>query len=369
MAAVDSVVIVGGGISGLALAIGLARANIQVQVLERSTDGNVLGIGMALQAPALRALDALGILEQCQATAFAHEVSTQFALDGTVIGSQRMPLPGQLGIQRKAFHRLLLNEAHRVGVTVRFGTSVVSATQTESTVTLVLADKERVECDLVVGADGAHSAMRKTLLDSHLVPEFTGQATWPIGVPRPPEVLGMCTVVGGPLSVGINPVTESEAYIFVVQNVAEPSHISQTELLRRLPRLLRDYGGLIRDLVTTVTDPDAIVYRPLESLMMPTPWYRGRAVLIGDAAHTTTPHMAAGALIAIQDAVALVDELVRNTSGETALQAFMARRYQRCKLLVEACRQVGEWQKAGRVRTPEAGRLQAEVMAALASPL
>jgi 2-polyprenyl-6-methoxyphenol hydroxylase-like FAD-dependent oxidoreductase len=160
-------------------------------------------------------------------------------------------------------------------------------------------------------------------------------------------------------------VTDSEAYIFVVDNVVERQRISEAELLARLPHLLRGYGGIIAELLATVTDPTRIVYRPLESLIMPAPWYRGRAVLIGDAAHTTTPHMAAGALIAIQDAVVLLDELLHAASIASALEGFMARRYERCKLLVDACRQVGEWQKSGQVRTPEAARLQAEVMVAL----
>jgi 2-polyprenyl-6-methoxyphenol hydroxylase-like FAD-dependent oxidoreductase len=211
--------------------------------------------------------------------------------------------------------------------------------------------------------------MRKTLLDSSLMPEFTGQATWRIAVPRPPAVRGMCLILGGPLSVGINPVTDAEAYIFVVENVAERRHMPEAELLARLPHLLRSYGGLIADLITTVRDASAIVYRPLESLILPPPWYAGSAILIGDAAHTTTPHMAAGALIALQDAVVLVNELVHATTVAAALDRFMARRYERCKLLVEGCRQIGEWQKAGRVRPPEAAQLQANVMAMLAAPV
>lgn len=336
-----------------------------MRVLEKSADGNVLGIGMALQAPALRALESLGLLQHCLDVGFRHQTTTQFTLDGAVISSQPIMVPGQLGIQRKAFHGLLLDEAQRLGVEVRFGTTVASACQSETSVELVLTDGQRLVCDLVVGADGAHSAMRKTLLDSDLLPEFTGQATWRIAVPRPPMVRGMCLILGGPLSVGINPVTDSEAYIFVVENVVKRRHISESALLARLPQLLSGYGGVVAELLATVTDPAAIVYRPLESLIMPAPWYVGRAVLMGDAAHTTTPHMAAGALIAIQDSVVLVDEILHATSIASALQGFMARRYERCKLLVEACRQVGEWQKSGQVRTPDAAQLQARVMIAL----
>ena len=179
----------------------------------------------------------------------------------------------------------------------------------------------------------------------------------------------MCLVIGGPLSVGINPVTEEDAYIFVVENVGEKTHIPESKLLERLPDLLGGYRGLIAELIATVRDPAAIVYRPLDSILLPSPWYRGRAVLIGDAAHATTPHMSAGALIAIQDAVVLTQELEREQSVDAALEAFMARRYERCKMLVEGCRQIGEWQKAGRVRVPEAAQLQSSVMAALAAPV
>ena len=375
MPSVRSVVIVGGGISGLCLAIGLARAGIDVEVVEASEEGTIFGIGMALQAPALRALDSLGLLEVCIDAGFAHETGTQISVDGSPVGSQPIPrplgesVPGQLGIQRKAFHRLLLEAAGQSGVSVRFGLTVISANHAGEAVEVVLSDGSVRGCDLVVGADGAYSAMRKVLLDSDLVPEFTGQATWRVGVPRPPDLRGMCLVIGGPLSVGINPVTEADAYIFVVENISAKKHVPETELPARLQELLRGYGGPVAELVATVHDPSAIVYRPLESLVLPSPWYKERAILIGDAAHATTPHMAAGALIAIQDAIVLTDELQRDQPVDAALEGFMARRYQRCKMLVDACRQIGEWQKAGRVRGPEAAQLQASVMAALAEPV
>jgi len=375
MPAVRSVVVVGGGISGLCLAISLERAGIEVELLEASADGNVLGIGMALQAPALRALQGLGMLELCLEAGFPHETTTQLSLDGRILSSQPVTralgegYPGQLGIQRRALHQLLLEQATHLGVPVRFGVTLTSAIEDGDGMSLSLSDGSSRDCDLVVGADGAYSAMRKVLLGSDLTPEFTGQATWRIGIQRPAEVRGMTIVAGGPLSVGINPVTESDAYIFVVENVSEKRHLPETELLARLPELLGGYGGLVAEAVAEVRDPAAIVYRPLESLIVPAPWHTERAILIGDAAHATTPHMAAGALIAIQDAVVLADELARQDRVETALDNFMARRYDRCKLLVDACRQIGEWQKAGLVRHPEAGQLQAKVTGELAAPL
>jgi FAD binding domain len=104
----------------------------------------------------------------------------------------------------------------------------------------------------------------------------------------------------------------------------------------------------------------AIVYRPLDSLLLTSPWYRGRAIQIGDVAHATTPHMAAGALIGIQDAVVLTEELQREQSVDAALEAFMARRYERCKMLVERhgrarCSHLARALSCHKTRQPAAG--------------
>ncbi len=78
--------------------------------------------------------------------------------------------------------------------------------------------------------------------------------------------------------------------------------------------------------------------------MLPSPWYRGRVLLIGDAAHTTTPHLGQGAGMAIEDAVVLAELLDQNLGLETALERFMERRFERCKFVVESSIQVGEWE-------------------------
>ena len=78
---------------------------------------------------------------------------------------------------------------------------------------------------------------------------------------------------------------------------------------------------------------------------MPPPWYRGRVLLIGDAAHTTTPHHAQGAAMAVEDAVVLSELLQIGGDLDDVLEQFMERRWPRCKLVVEASVQVGEWEQ------------------------
>jgi 2-polyprenyl-6-methoxyphenol hydroxylase-like FAD-dependent oxidoreductase len=88
-----------------------------------------------------------------------------------------------------------------------------------------------------------------------------------------------------------------------------------------------------------------VVYKPMETILLPPPWYRGRVLLIGDAAHTTTPHHAQGAAMAVEDAVVLSELLASDGELTQQLEEFMQRRWARCKLVVEASMQVGEWEQ------------------------
>ena len=103
----------------------------------------------------------------------------------------------------------------------------------------------------------------------------------------------------------------------------------------------------IRELAEDITDDGGVVYRPLEALLVSGPWSKGRVVLLGDAVHATTPHLGQGAGLAIEDSLVLADELARHDDMEQALQAYGARRFERCAWIVRAslaiCRgQLGE---------------------------
>jgi 2-polyprenyl-6-methoxyphenol hydroxylase-like FAD-dependent oxidoreductase len=107
---------------------------------------------------------------------------------------------------------------------------------------------------------------------------------------------------------------------------------------------LAPFGGPVAEMRELITDDDAVVYRPVENIVLPAPWHRGRVVLIGDAVHATSPHAGQGAAQAIEDGLVLSQELARNDSLEEAFAAFMARRYERCRLVVEKSEAVGAWQ-------------------------
>ncbi len=115
--------------------------------------------------------------------------------------------------------------------------------------------------------------------------------------------------------------------------------------------------------------PDALRIGLEAHYMFAPPWYRGRVVVIGDAAHSTTPHLAMGAGIAIEDGIVLADVLAGGTSVEQALQAFMDRGYERCRLVVRNSAQLGAWEQDPAVPPSEHARLFSESWAALAAPI
>ncbi len=108
---------------------------------------------------------------------------------------------------------------------------------------------------------------------------------------------------------------------------------------------LAPFAGPVADVREQIVDDDATVVRPIENIIVPAPWHRGRVVLVGDAAHGATPHCGQGAAQAIEDGIVLAEELAKDVSVTEALEAFTARRYERCRAIVEGSEKVGQWEQ------------------------
>ena len=168
---------------------------------------------------------------------------------------------------------------------------------------------------------------------------------WRATVRRPREVTGRYSYFGPTIKSGFNPISEREMYIYLLQNMPERPRWRDEDLPAILRGLLTEFGGILGRARDEVQDPKKIICRPVFSMLLPAPWHRGRVVLIGDAAHTTTPQLASGASIAIEDAVVLARYLRSEVSVESALKAFMQARFARCQMVVNNSEQLGEWEK------------------------
>jgi 2-polyprenyl-6-methoxyphenol hydroxylase-like FAD-dependent oxidoreductase len=354
MAAAQKVLIVGGGPAGLCAGTVLNKRGIDAEIVEINDELRPLGSGLSMTGPTLRALRAVDedALEHCVREGAGHPALTFCTVDGEVLRRVPMPqsagpeYPGGFGIMRPVFWGLLAEAAQRAGTRIRLNTTVSAIEQHDDGATVTLSDGSRADYDLVVGADGLHSKVRELVFPDAPEPFFTGQTVWRAVVPRPTEDEQDIAMYYGPRNkAGCNPVSDTHMYVFVVENTPEISSPPRDQWPRLIQEQIAEYGGIIGWARERMTDPDKIDRRPLHAILLPAPWYRGRTLLIGDAAHATTPHLAMGALIAIEDSVVLGDVLDSNNDLDDALADFMERRFERCRVVVENSLQLGEWEK------------------------
>jgi 2-polyprenyl-6-methoxyphenol hydroxylase-like FAD-dependent oxidoreductase len=177
-----NVVIVGGGIGGLALAIELQDLGIKSTVFESRPKGYSVGGSMVLTPNALRVCDRLGIYSQLREEGFAHDggeiVNTKGELIGNlVLGSEKLFGYPALRLYRTFLRETLLTKAESRGVKVKYDMRCVSVIESVAggSVVLEFANGEEVEGDLVIGSDGIHSALRQYIDPQNSEPTFSGQ--------------------------------------------------------------------------------------------------------------------------------------------------------------------------------------------------
>jgi 2-polyprenyl-6-methoxyphenol hydroxylase-like FAD-dependent oxidoreductase len=199
-------------------------------------------------------------------------------------------------------------------------------------------------------------------------PKYCGQGVWRAVMPRPKEITHCHMYMGERVKVGLNPVSQEEMYLFLVENRPDRDFVDPVDWLPRLRALLAGFGDYVGSVRENLGPKSKILYRPLEALLLPLPWSRGRVVLIGDAAHATTPHRASGAGIGIEDALVLADELARGGPPAEALARFQTRRWERCRVVVENSLRLGEIERAGGSEQEHAN-LMRDSMITLAQPI
>ncbi|OXM72297.1 MULTISPECIES: FAD-dependent monooxygenase [Amycolatopsis] len=353
MSAIGRVLVVGAGIGGLSASIALRRHGVEVDLIERNPAWDVYGVGIIQPGNALRALAELGVAEEC--VALGHPILGQrsWLADGvTPLHDDAFPallpgLPPANGITRTRFHSILVHAVRESGAEVRTGVVVTALRQRESGVDVEFSDGHERSYDLLVGADGLYSQIRDMVFGTQYQAKFTGEVGWRINLPRIPELDRLSIYRGSAGSAGFCPLGPDLMYMLTIEKApaGRPVRLPREGLARVYRERLAEYGGPIAEHRELVTNDADVVYRPIDTVLVPPPWYRGRVLLIGDAAHGTSPQCGQGGAQAIEDGVVLAEEVARDIPAEQVLANFMARRFERCRTIVQGSEQIGRWEQ------------------------
>jgi 2-polyprenyl-6-methoxyphenol hydroxylase-like FAD-dependent oxidoreductase len=376
MPAAQRVLIVGGGFSGMAAAIALRRRGVAVDLVEIDPQWRSYGAGISLSGATLRAFATLGVIGDIARQGFCGDGCDVCAADGRLLTSIPTPriagpdVPGGGGIMRPVLARIMAEATRASGARVRLGCTFTrldagTADAGDGALAEVAFDDGSTErYDLVIGADGLNSSVRATILPDAPRPKYTGQGVWRAVVPRPPEVVRAAMYMGRRHKAGVNPVSQQEMYLFLTEDRATNEYVPQDQLLPQLSALLSEFTApVIAQLRAGLGVDSRIVYRPLEGLLVPRPWHRGRVLLIGDAVHATTPHLASGAGLGIEDGLVLAEELAAAGPLGQALERFQQRRWERCRLVVENSLRLGDIERSGGSQQEHADIMRNSMMA------
>lgn len=366
--------VIGGGISGMCAAIELRKRGVHVDLVEIDPRWQVYGAGITLSGPTLRAFAQVGVIDDIMSEGWCADGLDLQTAHGQPIGQIPTPrvgrpdVPGGGGILRPVLARILREHTLAAGTAVRCGTTFESIEAVGEQVEVRCTDGRTDRYDLVVGADGLYSKVRQRLFPDAPKPRYTGQGSWRAVVPRPPEIVRATMSLGQHVKAGINPVSKDEMYLYVTERRESADHLDESRWPEELRRVLKDFGGLVGQIRDGLNEHSRILYRPFFAVLQPRPWHLGRVALIGDAVHATTPHLASGAGIGIEDAVVLAEELAGASDVEQALQAFTERRYERCRMVVENSLALGELERQHAPKEQHEA-LMRQTMQALLSPI
>lgn len=316
------VLIVGAGIAGLALAKALHQRDIAIDVVERAADWSQAGAGLYLPANAVRALRDLGLAPAVEGR--ANRIRRQRILD------HRGRLLADIDVDRiwdgvgesLAIGRTELHEAFRrevTGVSIRRATTVVSLK--DSVIPRVtFSDGSTDAYDLVVGADGIKSDVRRTVFNGAPA-HYVGQVCWRFVADGFPAISDWTVMLARGRTFLTVALPGGRVYCYADLTTTDPSV---------------DLDGDWRGLFAGFADPAPQLleqgadarFALIEEVIQPT-WVNGRVVLIGDAAHASSPNMAQGAAMALEDAWVLADLVRSDQSIESVLATFQAQRRQR----------------------------------------
>lgn len=328
------ILIIGGGIAGTAAALALDKAGIQVTVHEAHPDsGADNGAFLTLASNGMLALAQFGAAKAVARTGFELTVMRLTSDTGSVVstvplGETEDPLRRFRCLRRGELSAVLREEAVRRGIDVRHGERFVTATESGDGVTARFADGSSARGDLLLGADGIHSAVRPLTDPEAQEPRYAGQRvfygyTTEAAPPNEPGRIEMLRGSTAAMGYAVSPGGETYWFARVSAEELSDAEIEETTPVQWRERLL----PLLRPDATPAADIVAatggrLMVTNARDLSTVTRWRTERMLLVGDAAHAASPATGQGASMALEDAVVLAKALRDAPDTRSALERY-----------------------------------------------
>lgn len=337
-----NVVIIGAGMGGLTTGIALKKFGHNVTIYEQAEKILPIGAAISLWSNGVKCLNYLGLTDQVaqlggQMDELAYidgltgDVMTQFSLMPLIEEVGQRPYP----VSRAELQNMLMDEFGREHI--HLSKKMVALKELEHTVKITFADGSEVEADLLVGADGTHSITRTHVLADHVERRYAGYVNWNGLVNIADDIAPAnqwTTFVADGKRVSLMPVADQRFYFFFDVPLPAGLENNRSQYKQLLTGYFSDWCPQVQKLIQVLDEhkTNRVEIHDIEPFQQ---FYRGRVVIVGDAAHSTTPDIGQGGCQAMEDAIYLARSLQINTlSLDDALKRYQNKRNERTKEMV-----------------------------------
>ena len=347
------IMIIGGGIGGLCTAIALQQYGFEVKVYEKVRKLGEVGAGLTLWSNAIKVLRTLGV-----ADAVIHAGSklkrSQIRADNgeTLFDARADEMEAKYGepvvaIHRADLHEILINALKPE--TLHLNMTCSHFAQDDEKVTVYFENGETETADLLIGADGIHSVVRKQMFPEIQL-RYSGYTAWRGVVETENEAaLGLTSESwGSGARFGIVRVDKKRIYWFATHNQALGEKATGEQKKSKLLNIFNQWHQPIDHLLDS-TPADSILQNDICDIQPFALWTQGRVTLLGDAAHPTTPNMGQGACMAIESAYVLARSLKEDADHRSALRRYEGERHERTAWITNTSWMIG---KGGQIANP-----------------
>ena len=336
------IAIIGAGMGGLTTGIALKKFGHRVTIYEQAEQILPVGAAISLWSNGVKCLNYLGLTEQVaklggQMNDLAYidglngEVMTQFSLAPLIEEVGQRPYP----VSRAELQNMLMDAFGRQDI--QLGKRMVSIEDKGQHVEIGFQDGSTVSAALLIGADGTHSMTRQYVLGKQVERRYAGYVNWN-GLVEISEDLAPAqqwtTFVGEGKRASLMPVAEQRFYFFFDVPLPAGLENQRSEYKTLLKQYFSGWCPQVQRLIDSIDEQktNRVEIHDIEPF---TQFYKGRVVILGDAAHSTTPDIGQGGCQAMEDAVYLARALQINTLGlEDALKRYQNKRNERANELL-----------------------------------